>query len=151
MVFCSHWCLWVVYTVACTVFFEWWPAMFFVRSTYDLVFSQGIIGLDVFSTTRVMCFLEQTPPCIFRGRKVAWTCFLMRNFRECVFWWWNLSERVFLHVWIIWHYACHTPGGIIIRRFEVFDPIGGNWSAGHNGSEWVNKWGAEEWKFAQKG
>ena len=28
-----------------------------------------------------------------------------------------------------------APGGIIIRRFEMFDPIGGNWSVGHNGSE----------------
>ena len=28
-----------------------------------------------------------------------------------------------------------APSGIIIRRFEVFDPLGGNWSVGHNGSE----------------
>ena len=28
-----------------------------------------------------------------------------------------------------------APGGIIIRRFEMFYPIGGSWSVGHNSSE----------------
>ena len=79
-----------------------------MRTTYDLVFSQGIIRLDVFSrTTRVMCFWSRRRPVIFEGGKLHERVFLMRNFRECVFWWRNLGERVFSHVWIIWHYACH--------------------------------------------
>ena len=29
----------------------------------------------------------------------------------------------------------HAPSWIVICRFEMFDPIGENWSVGHNGSE----------------
>ena len=61
--------------------------MFFGRSTYDLVFSQGITQLDVFSrTTQVMCFLAvDTGLHFLRAESCIERIILMRNLRECVF------------------------------------------------------------------
>ena len=87
VVFCSHRCLWVVYTVACIVFFEWWPAMFFCAKYIWLgVFTRyhwaGCIfdnPSDVFFGADAALYFSRAESCmnVFFDAKLSWVRFLM--------------------------------------------------------------------------
>ena len=106
VVFCSHRCLWVVYTVACIVFFEWWPAMFFCAK---------YIWLGVFTRYHwAGCIFADNPSDVFFGADTA-LYFLRAESCMNVFFWCETFVSVF--------FDGETCVSVFFRTFELFDAM----------------------------